>query len=120
VAIETAAPRRDSFSAPIGQGHGRRQRPRRGEHVVSRKAERACEKLDGTTRLWGWIAVVYAYVAFFALVVALRFFGRQHPKVDFVGCYFGGGGTKQHVTPRSPVRTPMSPALVAHVHDVRG
>jgi hypothetical protein len=39
-------------------------------------AERAREKLDSTTRLWGWIAVVYAYVAFFALVVALRFFGR--------------------------------------------
>jgi hypothetical protein len=48
------------------------------------------------------------------------FFGRQYPKVDFVGCYFGGGGTKQDVTPRWPVRTPMSPALVAHVHDVQG
>jgi hypothetical protein len=50
------------------------RQPHRGSGL-SRTADRVREKIDNTKHVWGLIAVIYAYAALFALVVALDVLG---------------------------------------------
>jgi hypothetical protein len=69
------APRRgDESSERIAACPVRGDRQRR-EHGLSSTAEWAREKIDNTKHVWGLVAVIYAYAALFALVVALDVLG---------------------------------------------
>jgi hypothetical protein len=56
-----------------GQQRLRGGREHRSERRLRETWDWVCEKLNNTTHLWVLIAIVYAFLAFFALVLALTF-----------------------------------------------
>ncbi len=75
-AIESAALRPEYSSERTSQHRVRSERQHRGEHGLTRTVDRACEKLNNTRHLWALIAVIYAFMALFALVVTLTVLGH--------------------------------------------
>jgi hypothetical protein len=74
-AIGIAAQRGDESSERMAACRVRGDRQQRREHGLSRSAEWTREKIDNTKHVWGFVAVIYAYAALFALVVALDLLG---------------------------------------------
>jgi hypothetical protein len=74
-AIGIAARRGDESSERMAARRVRGDGQQRREHGLSRSTEWARDKIDNTKHVWGLVAVIYAYAALFALVVALDVLG---------------------------------------------